>query len=103
MLGKIKDTIQGRLYKKCIDEYERALRCQTDPYLLWIKENEQASGTETREEQRTQFDIVYMEDCGAGFPCRDLTKILYCLCRRMAGSRPMSTVRFHSILSSIRM
>ena len=67
MLGKIKDTIQGRLYKKCIDEYERALRCQTDPYLLWIKENEQASGTETREEQRTQFDIVYMEDCGAGF------------------------------------
>ncbi len=67
MLGKIKDAIQGRLYKKCIDEYERALRCQTDPYLLWIKENEQASGTETREEQRTQFDIVYMEDCGAGF------------------------------------
>jgi len=67
MLGKIKDVIQGRLYKKCIDEYERALRCQTDPYLLWIKENEQASGTETREEQRSQFDIVYMEDCGAGF------------------------------------
>lgn len=67
MLGKIKDAIQGRLYKKCIDEYERALRCQTDPYLLWIKENEQASGTDTREEQRTQFDIVYMEDCGAGF------------------------------------
>ena len=67
MLGKIKDTIQGRLYKKCIDEYERALRCQTDPYLLWIKENEQASGTETREEQRTQFDIVNMKDCGAGF------------------------------------
>lgn len=67
MFGKIKDAIQGRLYKKCIDEYERALRCQTDPYLLWIKENEQASGTETREEQRTQFDIVYMEDCGAGF------------------------------------
>lgn len=67
MLGKIKDAIQGRLYKKCIEEYERTLRCQTDPYLLWIRENEQAGAAESGEGQRLKFDIVYMEDCGREF------------------------------------
>lgn len=67
MLGKIKDAIQGRLYKKCIEEYERALRCQTDPYLLWINENEQAGRAGSKEEQRLKFDIVYMEECGRDF------------------------------------
>ena len=56
-----------RLYKKCIEEYERALRCQTDPYLLWINENEQAGGAGSKEEQRLKFDIVYMEECGRDF------------------------------------
>lgn len=67
MLGKIKEAIQGRLYKKCMNEYERALRCQTDPYLLWIKENEQAGGRDSNEEQRPRFDIAYMEECGREF------------------------------------
>ena len=67
MLGKIKAAIQGRLYKKCINEYERVLRCQTDPYLLWIKENEPASRRDSNEEQRPGFDIVYMEECGRDF------------------------------------
>lgn len=67
MLGKIKEAIQGRLYKKCINEYERVLRCQTDPYLLWIKENEQAGRRDSNEEQRPKFDIVYMEECGREF------------------------------------
>lgn len=67
MLGKIKDAIQGRLYKKCLDEYERTLRCQTDPYLLWIKENEQSVRPDPGEGSRTRFDIVYMEECGRDF------------------------------------
>jgi len=67
MLNKIKDAIQGRLYKKCINEYERTLRCQTDPYLLWIRGNEQAGESGTKEGQRYQFDIVYLEDCGRDF------------------------------------
>lgn len=67
MLGKIKDAIQGRLYKKCIEEYERELRFQTDPYLLWIRENEQTGGMEQKEEQKPRFDIVYMEECGRDF------------------------------------
>lgn len=67
MLGKIKEAIQGRLYKKCINEYERVLRCQTDPYLLWIKENEQTSRQYSGEEQSPRFDIVYMEECGREF------------------------------------
>ena len=40
MIGKIKATIQEKLYNDCINEYKRELRFQTDPYLLWIKENE---------------------------------------------------------------
>lgn len=67
MLGKIKEAIQGRLYKKCINEYERVLRCQTDPYLLWIKENEPAGRHDQGEEQKPRFDIVYMEECGREF------------------------------------
>lgn len=67
MLGRIKDAIQGRLYKKCIEEYERELRCQTDPYLLWIKENEQSAAREPKGDQKPPFDIVYMEECGRDF------------------------------------
>lgn len=67
MLGKIKEAVQGRLYKKCINEYERVLRCQTDPYLLWIKENERAGRQDSNEEQGPRFDIVYMEECGQDF------------------------------------
>ncbi|MDE6054099.1 MAG: hypothetical protein K2G55_10125, partial [Lachnospiraceae bacterium] len=67
MLGKIKEVIQVRVYKKCINEYERVLRCQTDPYLLWIKENEQTGRQDSNEEQKPRFDIVYMEECGRDF------------------------------------
>lgn len=67
MFGKIKDAIQGRLYKSCIEEYHRELRYQTDPYLLWIKENEQVSGEETTEETYPAPGVVYMESCGRNF------------------------------------
>ena len=67
MFGKIKDAIQGRLYKNCIEEYQRELRYQTDPYLLWIKENEQGSASDTKEESYPSLEVVYMENCGSNF------------------------------------
>ncbi len=67
MFGKIKDAIQGRLYKNCIEEYQRELRYQTDPYLLWIKENEQGSASGTKEESYPSLEVVYMENCGSNF------------------------------------
>ena len=67
MFGKIKDAIQGRLYKNCIEEYHRELRYQTDPYLLWIKENEQSSVLDTKEESDPSLEVVYMETCGRNF------------------------------------
>ncbi|MDE7477660.1 MAG: glycosyltransferase [Lachnospiraceae bacterium] len=74
MLGKIKDAIQGRLYKKCIAEYERELRCQTDPYLMWTRENEQSSQIRTKEERYSQIGIIYIEDCGKNFSLSDVDK-----------------------------
>ena len=67
MLGKIKDAVQGRLYKNCIKEYERELRYQTDPYLLWIKENEKCSAQEAKEDSGPAVGVVYMENCGRNF------------------------------------
>lgn len=72
MLGKIKDAIQGRLYRNCIEEYQRELRRQTDPYLLWIRENEQTG--EAREESFPSLGIVCMENCGRGFSLSGINK-----------------------------
>ncbi len=63
MLGKIKDAIQGRLYKKCIEEYERELRCQTEPYLVWVRETEQGGPVSVK----NAVGIVCMEQCGRDF------------------------------------
>ena len=63
MLGKIKDAIQGRLYRKCIEEYERELRCQTEPYLAWVKETEQGSLATAK----NAVGVVYLEKCGRTF------------------------------------
>lgn len=59
MFGRIKSIIQGKLYKKCKEEYDNELRYQTDPYLLWIKENEKPEDVE----KASSLDVVYMEDC----------------------------------------
>ena len=40
MIKKIKAAIQDRLYQNCREEYRNALRCQSDPYLMWIRETE---------------------------------------------------------------
>lgn len=74
MLGKIKDAIQGRLYKNCIEEYQRELRYQTDPYLLWIKENEKCGEEETKEESYPTLGVVYMENCGRNFSLSKINK-----------------------------
>lgn len=63
MLGKIKGAIQDRLYKNCIEEYQKELHYQTDPYLFWVKENEE----DIRDEAYPNVEVVYMEDCDKNF------------------------------------
>lgn len=67
MFGKIKEAIQGRLYKNCIEEYHRELRYQTDPYLLWVTENEQGAGRDVNGEAYPEPAVVFMENCGRSF------------------------------------
>lgn len=72
MLGKIKNAIQGRLYKNCIEEYQKELRSQTDPYLLWIKETEQP--VKTQQEFNAKIGVIDMENCGKNFSLSHITK-----------------------------
>ena len=72
MLGKIKNAIQGRLYKNCIEEYQKELRSQTDPYLLWIKETEQP--VNTQQEFNAKIGVIDMENCGKNFSLSHITK-----------------------------
>lgn len=71
MFGKIKGVLQGKLYKKCKEEYDSELRYQTDPYLLWIKENEKAAD---EEESYPSLGVVYMENCTRSFSLEDYNK-----------------------------
>jgi len=74
MLGKIKGAIQDRLYQNCIEEYERDLRCQTDPYLVWVQENEQNASKREGAERYPELGLVYMEDCGSRFSLSNINK-----------------------------
>ncbi len=67
MLGKIKDAIQSRLYRNCIEEYERELRCQTEPYLVWVRETEQGSAVSARTAAGNAVGTVCIEQCGRAF------------------------------------
>lgn len=64
MLSKIKDAIQDRLYEKCMEEYERELRWHTDPYMLWVRDNE-ADSSDEADGPRVSVCVVYIERCGA--------------------------------------
>ena len=70
MLGKIKEAIQDRLYKNCIEDYQRELHYQTDPYLLWVKENEE----DAKEEYYPDLGVVYIEHCGRSFSLSQVNK-----------------------------
>ncbi|MDE7206766.1 MAG: glycosyltransferase, partial [Lachnospiraceae bacterium] len=72
MFDKIKGFLQEKLYQRCKAEYEEALRYQTDPYLLWIKENEAAAGG--NEASYPSLGVVYMENCMRDFSLRDYDK-----------------------------
>jgi GT2 family glycosyltransferase len=68
MLGRFKSIIQDKLYKKCIDEYQKELKSQTDPYLMWIKEKEE--GVHQEDYMGVSINdmaTVYIEDCGRKF------------------------------------
>jgi GT2 family glycosyltransferase len=72
MLGKFKGLIQDRLYKKCIDEYQKELKSQTDPYLMWIKEKEiDAPMEDFSGVSMDDIVIVFMESCGKDFMLSD--------------------------------
>ena len=73
MIKKIKEVIQGRLYQNCIEEYNNALHCQTDPYLLWIRETEHLMDKE-EEESYPSLSVVCMEQCGEDFNLSSLNK-----------------------------
>ncbi len=73
MIGKIKGILQEKLYQKGKAEYDEALRYQTDPYLLWIKENEQTAD-EGQESSYPALGVVYMENCAEGFSLADCDK-----------------------------
>lgn len=73
MFGKIKGILQEKLYQKCKAEYDEELRSQSDPYLLWIKENEQISGEE-QEASYPALGVVYMENCTGSFSLADCDK-----------------------------
>lgn len=73
MFNKIKGVLQEKLYKKCKEEYESELRYQTDPYLLWIKENEKAA-EESAEASYPSLGVVYMENCGKDFSLSEYNK-----------------------------
>lgn len=73
MFGKIKGVLQDKLYKKCKEDYENELRYQTDPYLLWIQENEKASDMGD-EESYPSLGVIYMENCGRNFSISDYNK-----------------------------
>ncbi len=73
MFGKIKGILQEKLYQKCKAEYDEALRYQTDPYLLWIKENEQTAD-EGQESSYPALGVVYMENCAGSFSLADCDK-----------------------------
>ena len=72
MINRIKKAIQDKLYQDCIEEYRNALHCQTDPYLMWIRETER---TDSRnEESYPSLSVVYFEQCGEDFSLDDLKK-----------------------------
>ncbi len=72
MFDKIKSFLQEKLYQRCKAEYEEALRYQTDPYLLWIQENEAAD--RRNETSYPLLGVVYMENCKRDFSLRDYNK-----------------------------
>lgn len=74
MLGKIKKAIQDKLCKECIIEYEDALQCQTDPYLMWIRETELLTQKEGEEESYPDISVVYMQQCGEKFNLNEINK-----------------------------
>lgn len=74
MIKKIKSAIQDRLYQNCIEEYQNALRCQSDPYLMWIRETEHALQQEGEEESYPSLSVVYMDMCTEQFSLNDLNK-----------------------------
>lgn len=72
MINKIKKAIQDKLYQDCIEEYRSALQCQTDPYLMWIRETELL--LPQQEESYPDLSVVYMEQCGEEFCLDELSK-----------------------------
>ena len=72
MINRIKKAIQDKLYQDCIEEYRNALHCQTDPYLMWIRETERTDSRD--EESYPSLSVVYFEQCGEDFSLDDLKK-----------------------------
>lgn len=74
MIKRLKAAIQDKLYENCIEEYQSALRCQSDPYLMWIRETELIPEQEGVEESYPSLSVVYMEQCTETFKLSEVGK-----------------------------
>lgn len=91
MIGKIKGRIQDKLYKSCIEDYQRELHYQTDPYLLWVKENEE----DIKEEYFPDLGVVYMEHCGRNFSLSQVNKKFIAF---VSGQGRIAVNAFHEVM-----
>lgn len=94
MIKKIKTAIQDKLYQGCMEEYQNALHCQTDPYLLWIRETEQLVQKE-EEESYPSLSVVYMEQCGEDFSLSELNKDIILF---VSGKGKIAVHAFHEVM-----
>lgn len=74
MIKRLKVAIQDKLYENCIEEYQSALRCQSDPYLMWVRETELIPEQEGVEESYPSLSVVYMEKCIEDFKLSEVGK-----------------------------
>lgn len=74
MINKVKAKIQGNLNQKCLMEYQDELRCQSNPYLMWINETEKKGNVEKEEMEYPSLSVVYIEDCQETFSIKDASK-----------------------------
>ena len=74
MFEKVKAKIQDKLYQQALQTYQDDLHCQSNPYLMWIKETEQVDKKEGTEASYPSLSVVYMEDCGEDFTLQNTKK-----------------------------
>lgn len=100
MINKVKTKIQENLNQKCLEEYQEELHCQSNPYLMWIQETEQADNEQKEEMEYPSLSVVYMEECKSSFSLKDTTKEFLVFVSRDGRIAPHAFEIFHSFFES---